>query len=405
VTQTPRKAPQLAIILALVLSLLSVILPISYAQKSPVTKNGVKRALRNKVLSGKAIIGEIQLYGVNFQLDFADKQEFRRLGKHLGRKGLDDLFAAIDSYYRPDVSRQPSPTPSQLEQPTFRERTEIATVVLGGFGAGYPYSHLESATGIPIRIGDFAPVNLHVTGGKLYADVKVYGDGESPIVVKNNEFVVRPQGWDKNSSQNALEVVDNNLRPVFQLIYKGRAQIQLNGIFAARGRVILASEGTSLVDPRPEAIKAFSLKPIFKYPSWKYPGQYSDEMPPTAKGEGRALSQDVEPPAVERLTYSSESIHSWREDLPYGLMVTIQTNVVIEPTHLKVECNGQIGVADFTLASTGAINVVALKNMQMMVNGSVFELSFDDAFRPQRPVIVTILSATKIKVERVARVH
>jgi hypothetical protein len=74
------------------------------AQKGPVTKNGVRKALRNKVLSGKAIISEIQLYGVDFKLEVADKEEFRRLGKHLGRKGLDGLFAAIERNYRVDAA-------------------------------------------------------------------------------------------------------------------------------------------------------------------------------------------------------------------------------------------------------------------------------------------------------------
>jgi len=79
-------------------------LPSVLAQKGPVTKNGVRKSLRNKVLPGKAMIHEIQLYGVNFKLDAADKEEFRRLGKHLGRKGLDDLFAAIEHNYRVDAA-------------------------------------------------------------------------------------------------------------------------------------------------------------------------------------------------------------------------------------------------------------------------------------------------------------
>jgi hypothetical protein len=112
--QEKHKALWLAIILVLGVSLLPT--P-SLAQKSPVTKNGMRKALRNRALSAKAIIEEIESSGVNFHLDSADKIEFRRIGKRLEQKGLDDIFAAIDRNYRPDVAQQPTATPTPAPKP------------------------------------------------------------------------------------------------------------------------------------------------------------------------------------------------------------------------------------------------------------------------------------------------
>jgi hypothetical protein len=168
----------------------------------------------------------------------------------------------------------PAPTPAlSLEQPTFRERPEIVTISIGGVTSGYLYDHLISQAGTPMSVAGFEPVRLHVKDGKMYADVLV-ADGKSPIEIKDNEFVVRPPDWDKNSNQNALEVVDRNNKPVFQLIYKSPTAIQINGIFSANGMTIFMSEDT--ISTTPEGIAKLSLKPIFKYPSWKYPGQYAE---------------------------------------------------------------------------------------------------------------------------------
>lgn len=106
-------------------------------------------------------------------------------------------------------------------------------------------------------------------------------------------------------------------------------------------------------------------------------------------------------PTVEKINYTSDVISSQREDLPYGLQLTIQTNVVIEPTNLRVECDGPIGWADFDLASTGSVSTSILRGVQTAIRGNTYAFSFDDAFRPQRPIIVTLFSATKISVMRV----
>ena len=102
------------------------------------------------------------------------------------------------------------------------------------------------------------------------------GDGKPPIEITNNDFVVRTPGWDRNSSVNALEVVNSDNVPIFQMIRKNPSNITVNGIFPSpSGLLIIAGpNGLSVyVDKVPPD---FVLRPIFKYPSWKYPGQYAE---------------------------------------------------------------------------------------------------------------------------------
>ena len=164
-----------------------------------------------------------------------------------------------------------------LEHPTFREKPERIFFSLGqgGVTVSLKFSVMEEGPREPFDLRGFKPVRLYVEGTKLYADFKVFGGAEKPAVeVVHNEFTVRPPGWDRNSSATALEVVNQSGFPVFQMIYKTPSHIVVNGIFPAPGGLILANESGMVVVANPTRLPPFSLKRIFKYPSWKYPGQY-----------------------------------------------------------------------------------------------------------------------------------
>ena len=165
----------------------------------------------------------------------------------------------------------------KVEEPTFRERIETVTFSLGGGGlhVGYSLSALEKGPVEPFNFGGSKPVRVYAENGKLYADVAVYGGpNRAPIEVKHNEFVVRPPNWDRNSSHTALEIVNQSQVPIFQLIYKTPSHIVFNGIFPYPGGLILANDQGMLINPTLPT--TFRLKRIFKYPSWKYPGQYDN---------------------------------------------------------------------------------------------------------------------------------
>jgi len=163
------------------------------------------------------------------------------------------------------------------EPKTFREKIENYTFSLGAGGVSVTYTIDALRTGpkAPFEFGDYHPVWVYLENEKLFANCDFYdGPGLSPVEVRKNEFVVRPANWDRNFSSTALEIVDSHENPVFQFIYKTPSHIVVNGIFPYPGRVVLANENGMLI--RPTVPANFRLRRIFKYPSWKYPGQYEE---------------------------------------------------------------------------------------------------------------------------------
>jgi hypothetical protein len=177
------------------------------------------------------------------------------------------------------VPQSPKTALSADEAQTFREKIENYTFSLGGGGVHVTYSvdALRAGPKDPFYLGGFSPVRVYLDDEKLFADCAVYaGPGRPPVEVKKNQFVVRPASWDRNFSSKALEIVDSQQNAVFQLIYKTPSHIVVNGIFPFPGGLILADESGMLINPTLPT--TFRLNRIFKYPSWKYPGQY--EEPP-----------------------------------------------------------------------------------------------------------------------------
>ena len=112
---------------------------------------------------------------------------------------------------------------------------------------------------------NYRPVELYIENGQLYADVKIYGgSGFPPIEIKKNKLSNKPKDWDFNSNEKAMEIVNGNGVPIYQFFYKKPSHIVMNGVFPYPGGLTLLPI-------------TFKLKRIFKYPSWKYPGEYEKE--------------------------------------------------------------------------------------------------------------------------------
>jgi hypothetical protein len=161
-------------------------------------------------------------------------------------------------------------TQPKLESPTFHELPGPPIVE---FGSGVFGNNIT-----PMRIGDYIPFNVKVQNDTLLLDVKLWSpSGESPVEITNNEFLVKPPRWDKNSSQNALEVVNEQQQPILQFVKKNPSHYSINGIFPTPKGVLFASDnGFTLIPFGFSAPPNFKLTPIFKYLSWKYPGKYAD---------------------------------------------------------------------------------------------------------------------------------
>lgn len=119
----------------------------------------------------------------------------------------------------------------------------------------------------PFLLGNEKPFSIYLENGVLYAEAKIYnGPGLPAVEVKKNDFVLRPMDWDRNFTDNALEIVNEKTQPVLQVIYKRKGLIHIQGIFSS-------PQGGAIYEA-PELPEA--LPRIFKYPSWKYRGQYAE---------------------------------------------------------------------------------------------------------------------------------
>lgn len=172
-------------------------------------------------------------------------------------------------------------TVPKLEQPTFREKVEeVVTFSLGerGMSSSYSLSDLEKKPREPFELRGYKPFRMYVENGKLYVDVSVYGGANlPPVEIEHNKFTRRMSSqWDINSNTKALEVVNEDHFPVFQLFYKTPSHIVVNGVFPFPGGLFLANESGVEMISTAMLPRKFSLKRIFKYPSWKYPGQYDE---------------------------------------------------------------------------------------------------------------------------------
>jgi len=169
-----------------------------------------------------------------------------------------------------------------LEQPTIRgfheKEPDQITFKLGGLAAGYHLSLLGKQHMQPFYLNGYVPITVYSNGNALLFDFKMWNGPNGPSVeVINNSFTATvPRGWDKNSSANALEVVDDEGRPMFQMIRQTSTEVVINGVFPLPdGQVLIAGPSSGRITAPSNGVK-LALSPFFKYPSWKYPGQFAE---------------------------------------------------------------------------------------------------------------------------------
>jgi hypothetical protein len=165
------------------------------------------------------------------------------------------------------------------KEPMFRDEHDSLTFSLGG-GVSCSYSKDQlKKPNAPFNLGGHLPIKVYVEKKKLYADVDVYSaPGLPPIKISKNVLSGVPPTWDVNKSDKALEVVNADNQPTYQLIYKNDGHIIINGIFPFPGGLLLADDSQVSINPHEPA--ALELSPIFKYPSWKYPSVYNEDYAP-----------------------------------------------------------------------------------------------------------------------------
>ncbi len=164
--------------------------------------------------------------------------------------------------------------PSAAIQPEmgFHESTDVYFFTLGENGIS------ASATVAGLRIGQKPFVGFPITvfakdtDNKIHYRISIW-NGMSPVEVTDDVFSLHEPFWDRNFDKSALEIVDEKQAPVLQVIWKTPTNLVINGIFRLQnGSVVIAdSNGWRPMKP------GDNIKPLFKYPSRRFQGQYADQ--------------------------------------------------------------------------------------------------------------------------------
>jgi hypothetical protein len=172
------------------------------------------------------------------------------------------------------------------ERPRFSEKFDRITFDVGGNKAILP--NVEGMRLVLLELSASGKFGLFRLGGsdinasadtplvgwiknhKLYIDAEVFaGAGRSPMHFRNNEVSNKPDGWDTNTDETtALEVVNEQKKPVLQILYSGEARITVKGVFVNGEMVAVVDHGVLLNPAR------HPLRRLFKYPSDDYHGVF-----------------------------------------------------------------------------------------------------------------------------------
>jgi len=151
---------------------------------------------------------------------------------------------------------------------------DVARISLGS-GMSISVPGLHEGEHIPVAPG----FSCALQKGTLYCDFNVLGRRLSPLIsVRHNQLdKPLPPGWMSNNNDVALEIVDQDEDPVFQMYYEGTKEIAINGIFAGHGGVFIAGPKDFTIvtynSPKLAAfLQTFKLRRLFKYPGAVFPG-------------------------------------------------------------------------------------------------------------------------------------
>jgi len=162
----------------------------------------------------------------------------------------------------------------RVEQPALREKGKMVEFALGNAIAYQWTPKLLKTSEQPIKLGGCTLVKLRLKGDLLIFSMKLRPpNGTTQLEIENNEFTINMPGCDWNYTANALEVVDQQGLPVFQMIRKSPVRIVIFGCFTCRGNVFFVGPDSMVENP---IYPPGHLSPIFKYPAWKFPGEYAN---------------------------------------------------------------------------------------------------------------------------------
>lgn len=125
-----------------------------------------------------------------------------------------------------------------------------------------------------VNYGHEYPIKIEVEKGKLFISAWIT-DKEGRMVAQliDNEWRINPNNfYDRNFSNNAFEVIDNNKMPILQVVVKSGNEIDIGGIFYYPGGKIAITSKAFIVNPLDDNALKKEMRTIFKYPSNKFLG-------------------------------------------------------------------------------------------------------------------------------------
>lgn len=132
------------------------------------------------------------------------------------------------------------------------------------------------------------------------------------------------------------------------------------------------------------------------------------------KGEGhRIAGRDYyeqaqprpEPLQVGDIRFTQKATPGSSDGVSFGLELTIQTNVVLSPTRLRIECDGPFEINRGRVHVGFATPTFQFDNMNQRFSENALDLYFSaPPFTPQLPLVITFYSRTRIKVLQVIRI-
>lgn len=106
---------------------------------------------------------------------------------------------------------------------------------------------------------------------KVHYTIQIW-NGLRILQITDGDFAFDEPYGDRNYSDTALEIVDDHQKAILQVIWKTPSHLVINGIFKMQnGSAVIADDkGWRPLQP------GDSIRPIFKYPSYRFQGQYVD---------------------------------------------------------------------------------------------------------------------------------
>jgi hypothetical protein len=138
------------------------------------------------------------------------------------------------------------------------------------------------------RAGSQTPViSPYVKDGLLTADISLFAPGQAyeAFSLRDGKFHLLAPNWDVNASERAIEVVNENGIPIFQLIRSSAKHLHIDGLFRTKNAVLLLGRGGLIIQPiLGDAANRFVppadfLPKMFRYPSWQHPGEMVEPQP------------------------------------------------------------------------------------------------------------------------------